>query len=667
MCGIAGMILAPPGVVDAATIHNMCQTIIHRGPDDEGIYAEAGVGLGMRRLSIIDLSGGRQPVHNEDKTVWVVFNGEIYNFPEQRKELERSGHHFYTNSDTEVIVHLYEMYGADCVQKLRGMFALAVYDERSKRLLLARDRLGKKPLHYAFDGSRLLFGSEIKALLAVAPELAEVDREALLGYFYFGYIPDPATAFRGIRKLPPGHLLEFADGKVSVRQYWDLPAFGTAEPKSEEEYLEEMERHLAEAVRIRLISDVPLGAFLSGGVDSSTVVALMARASSEPVKTFTIGFAPEDFNEARAARLVSQRFNTEHHELVVEPKIGETLQKLSSSLEEPFADSSILPTYYVSCMTRKYVTVALAGDGGDELFGGYDRYAINLRGQGFDRVPSWVGKYYRESIFPWVPAGFHGRRFLFNATLGDRDRYLDSISFLSVFGRERCIFSKDFLAEADTLASPLLAFQGYFDDAPAKDLVSRLLYLDAKTYLPFDILTKVDRMSMATSLEVRAPILDHVFVEWATRLPSDMKFRQGQGKYLLKKLAARVGVPREVLDRPKQGFALPLVHWMRGELKKELLAILVEPRTLQRGYFDAQAVRDLLDEHWRGRRDRSSEIWMLLMFELWHRNFLEAGAVERSSVLGRPSPTMLTTASTSQRPEKRETAIFRSAEQGRKL
>ncbi len=454
---------------------------------------------------------------------------------------------------------------------------------------------------------------------------------------------------------------------MSVQRYWDLPAFGTAEPKSEEEHLDEMERHLAEAVRIRLISDVPLGAFLSGGVDSSTVVALMARASSEPVKTFTIGFAPEDFNEARAARLVSQRFNTEHHELVVEPKIGETLQKLSASLEEPFADSSILPTYYVSRMTRKYVTVALAGDGGDELFGGYDRYAINLRGQTLNRIPSWAGKYYRESIFPRLPAGFHGRRFLFNATLGDRDRYLDSMSFLSVFGRERSIFSKDFLAEADTLASPLLAFQGCFDDAPAKDLLSRLLYLDAKTYLPFDVLTKVDRMSMAASLEVRAPILDHVFVEWATRLPSDMKFRQGQGKYLLKKLAARVGVPQQVLDRPKQGFALPLVHWMRGELKKELLAILVEPRTLQRGYFDAQAVRDLLNEHWRGRRDRSGEIWMLLMFELWHRNFLEAGAVERSSVLGRPSPTMLTTASTSQRPEKRETDIFRSAEQGRKL
>src|SRR5579859_773363 len=426
MCGIAGIVKARPGIVEAATVHSMCQTIIHRGPDDEGIYAKGGVGLGMRRLSIIDLSGGHQPVHNEDKNVWVVFNGEIYNFPDLRKELERSGHCFYTNSDTEVIVHLYEEYGSNCVKRLRGMFALAVYDERRERLLLARDRLGKKPLHYAFDGSRLLFGSEIKALLAAAPELADIDQQALLQYFSFGYIPDPATAFRRIRKLPPGYLLEFSDGRVSVHQYWELPAYGTAQSQAEEGFLEEMEHHLAEAVRIRLISDVPLGALLSGGVDSSTVVALMARASSKPVRTFTIGFSELDFNEAHAARTVAHRFGTEHHELIVQPKIGETLQHLSSSLEEPFADSSILPTYYVSLMTRKHVTVALAGDGGDELFAGYDRYAINLRGQVFKYIPSWAGKYYREQIFPRLPRGLRGRGFIFNSTLNDRDRYLDS-------------------------------------------------------------------------------------------------------------------------------------------------------------------------------------------------------------------------------------------------
>lgn len=623
MCGIAGMFnTAVEAVVDAPTIHRMCQTIIHRGPDDEGIYVKGGVGLGMRRLSIIDLSGGQQPIHNEDKTVWVVFNGEIYNFRELRAELERGGHRFYTNTDTEVIVHLYEDLGSNFVLKLRGMFAIALYDERRRSLVLARDRLGKKPLHYSFTAGQFLFGSEIKSLLAVAPELAEVDQEAVLQYFYFGYILDPATAFRSIRKLPPGFLLEFANGKTILWQYWEVPTYGTAGPKSEEEYLEELERQLDDAVRIRLISDVPLGALLSGGVDSSTIVALMARASSRPVKTFTIGFSHEDFNEARAARVVSERFGTEHQELVVEPRIGETLEHLSRSLEEPFADSSILPTYYVSQLTRQHVTVALAGDGGDELFAGYERYATDLRRRVFDWIPHWAGRCYRDYVYPRLPSTFVGRRFLFNISLPPRDRYLDSISFLPACHRERGLFSGDFLDSRCRAVAPLNSFQSYFDNAPADKRLSRLLYLDTKTYLPGDVLTKVDRMSMAASLEVRAPILDHHVVEWAARLPENLKFRDGKGKYVLRKLAARVGVPQEVLNRPKQGFALPLVHWMRGELKDDLLPILLEPRTLGRGYFNPKTVRGLLEEHSRGRRDHSAQIWMLLMFELWHRNFL---------------------------------------------
>src|SRR3984957_9854483 len=571
MCGIAGMFnTAVEAVVDAPTIPRMCQTIIHRGPDDEGIYVKGGVGLGMRRLSIIDLSGGQQPIHNEDKTVWVVFNGEIYNFRELRAELERGGHRFYTNTDTEVIVHLYEDLGSNFVLKLRGMFAIALHDERRKLMVLARDRLGKKPLHYSFTAGQFLFGSEIKSLLAVSPELAEVDQEAVLQYFYFGYILDPATAFRSIRKLPPGFLLEFANGKTSLRRYWDLPAYGSAGPKSEEEYLEELENKLDEAVRIRFISGVPLGALLSGGVDSSTVVALMARASSRPVKTFTIGFSREDFNEAEAARIVSDRFGTEHHELVVEPKIGETLELLSRSLEEPFADSSIIPTFYVSQLTRQHVTVALAGDGGDELFAGYQRYAIEMERRAFDRIPRWAGSFYRNYVYPRLPSTTAGRRFLYNISLPARDRYLDSLSFLPACHRERALFSDEFVDRFCGAGTALTSFQDTFDHAPANDLLSRLLYLDTKTYLPGDILTKVDRMSMAASLEVRAPILDHHVVEWAARLPEGSKFRNGHGKYLLKKLAARVGVPQEVLNRPKQGFALPLVHWMRGELKDEL-------------------------------------------------------------------------------------------------
>jgi asparagine synthase (glutamine-hydrolysing) len=498
-----------------------------------------------------------------------------------------------------------------------------LYDERNRAMILARDRLGKKPLHYSFVAGQFLFGSEIKSLLAVAPELAEVDQEALLQYFYFGYILDPATAFRAIRKLPPGFLLEFANGKTSLRRYWDLPAYGTAGPKSEEEYLKELESQLDEAVRIRLISDVPLGALLSGGVDSSTIVALMARASSRPVKTFTIGFSREDFNEAGAARVVSERFGTEHHELVVEPKIGETLQLLTSSLEEPFADSSILPTFYVSQLTRRHVTVALAGDGGDELFAGYQRYAVELGRGVFNGIPRWAGRCYRNHVYPRLPSTVAGRRFLFNISLPARDRYLDGLSFLPACHRERALFSDEFVNSFCGAGAPLHSFQNYFDNAPADDLLSRLLYLDTKTYLPGDILTKVDRMSMAASLEVRAPLLDHHVVEWAARLPKGSKFREGRGKYLLTKLAARVGVPQEVLNRPKQGFALPLVHWMRGELKDDLLPILLEPKTLGRGYFNPKGIRNLLEEHRRGRRDHSAQIWMLLMFELWHRNFLE--------------------------------------------
>ncbi|MBS1850701.1 MAG: asparagine synthase (glutamine-hydrolyzing) [Acidobacteria bacterium] len=623
MCGIAGWIGRNDEVADAAGVHRMCQTIVHRGPDDEGLYARGPAGLGMRRLSIIDLSGGHQPIHNEEKNIWVVFNGEIYNFPELRKQLEDRGHRFYTHSDTEVIVHLYEEMGADCVTKLRGMFAIALWDERAQSLLLARDRLGKKPLYYAQHGGRLYFGSEIKAILAVEPSLADVDPEGVLKFFYFGYVPDPNSAFRAVHKLPPGHLLEYQAGKIQVRRYWDLPAFGSQAPASEEECLEELERRLAEAVRIRLISDVPLGALLSGGVDSSLVVALMARASSRPVKTFSIGFREQKFNEAEYARLVAERFGTEHHELVVEPNLDETLEFLTRSLEEPFADSSMLPTYYVCQMARKYVTVALSGDGGDELFAGYDRYAVDAQRSKLDWLPGWAGRLYRGLLHSHLPSGTYGKNFAWNASLPPRDRYLDSISYLPGLDRERSVFAEDFLQSVAGLPNPMQQFREYYDSAPAGSHLERLLYLDVKTYLAGDILTKVDRMSMATSLEARVPMLDHVFVEWVAALPAEWKFRHGTRKYLLKKLAERVGVPRALLHRPKQGFQLPLEAWMKGEMKQKLYGLLLEPRTLQRGYFRPQAVQSMVEEHLRGRRDRSSVLWQMLVLELWQRNFLE--------------------------------------------
>jgi asparagine synthase (glutamine-hydrolysing) len=625
MCGIAGIIANEDATsLEPRTIRRMCDVIAHRGPDDEGIYIDGPVGLGMRRLSIIDVAGGQQPIHNEDKSIWVVFNGEIYNFLELRRELEAAGHQFSTRSDTEVIVHLYEEVGVECIRKLRGMFAIALWDDREKKLLLARDRLGKKPLHYAFANNGFMFCSEVKSVLAVAPELAEVDSEALLYYFRFGYIPDPYTAFRRIRKLPPGNLLEFKDGRTSVRSYWELPPYGTFDPASEAEYLDELERKLEEAVRIRLISDVPLGALLSGGVDSSIVVALMARTSSGPVKTFSIGFSDEAFDETVHARAVSERFGTEHHEFRVDPAFSETLDKLTGMLEEPFADSSIIPSYHVSRLARQHVTVALSGDGGDELFAGYDRYAVNLRRRSLEFVPNRLRRLYRERIHPFVPNGLWGRNLVYNLTLEKGDRYLDSISFLPVGGRDTQVFSSDFIRQASGGNHSSNLFRAYYDSPIPRDPLSRMQYLDTKTYLCADVLTKVDRASMAASLEVRCPILDHEFVEWSASLAPGWKLRFGQSKYALKRLAERLGIPSTAIRRPKQGFAVPLVQWFRNELKADLGSMLLEPRTLARGYFNPAGVRSMLKEHWRARRDHSGALWLLVMFELWHRNFLES-------------------------------------------
>jgi asparagine synthase (glutamine-hydrolysing) len=623
MCGIAGVVSATrESNITEALVHHMCEQIVYRGPDDEGLYVADGAGLGMRRLSIIDLSGGHQPVFNEDRSAWIVFNGEIYNFPELRPELESRGHRFYTHTDTEVIVHLYEEMGADCVKKLRGMFALAIYDKTKRKLILARDRLGKKPLHYALHSGNLYFGSEIKSILAVAPELAEVNAQALLEYLYFGYVADPITVFTGIQKLPPGHLLEFENGKIGVRQYWDLPPYDTYFPKSEEECLEELDRRLFEATRIRLISDVPLGAFLSGGVDSSTVVAMMARASSGPVKTFSIGFTKDDFNEAHYARIVAQKFGTDHHEMILEPDVVQTVEHVTSSLEEPFGDSSMLPTYYVSQMARKHVTVALSGDGGDEIFAGYDRYRIHSDRRIFEYIPGWARRFYRNRIFPLLPNTMRGRKFSYNVSLPWQERYVDGLSFVPAFERDLPLLSDGFRDVLRRSEDPGNVLRRYFTHSPAKDPVSQLLYVDTKTYMVADILTKVDRMSMLNSLEVRVPILDYELVEWAAGLSSAWKLRGRQLKYILLKLAERVGVPREALYRKKQGFALPLVHWMRHELK-DMLTVLIEPRTLDRGYFAADGVRKVINDHLLRGRTNTGPLWRLLMFELWHRNFLE--------------------------------------------
>lgn len=623
MCGIAGIVATDrEAQIDPVDIQSMCSAIVHRGPDDEGIFVRGPVGLGMRRLSIIDVAGGQQPIHNEDGTVWVVFNGEIYNFPELRKELEADGHTFYTHSDTEVIVHLYERYGSACVRRLRGMFGLALYDLRNRTLLLARDRLGKKPLHYALHNGNLYFGSEIKSLLAVAPNLSRLDTDGIAHFLYYGYIPDPYTAFFPIKKLPPGCLLEFQNGSVRVEQYWDLPEFCTAR-LSDSECLDKLEQTLFDAVKMRLISDVPLGALLSGGVDSSLVVAAMAHTASAPVKTFSIGFSAGDFNEAEHARAVASRFGTDHHELIVDADLWETLQTLTSTIDEPFADSSIIPTYHVARMARQHVTVVLSGDGGDEFFAGYDPYVVHSQRQFFDLIPSFFAPAYHKLIYPLIPSKIRDRKLTHNFVLNSRERFIGGSAILPIHDKELTVLTPEFFQLVSAENGPSATMRRYYDAAPASDLISRMQYTHAKTYLTADVLTKVDRMSMACSLEVRCPLLDHVFVELATTLPLSMKLRRGTRKYMLRKLAERLEIPREVLDRPKQGFALPLKHWMRAELKDEIANVLLEPRTLQRGYFRKSQVERLLHEHHRAERDHSTALWQMLAFEMWHRNYLE--------------------------------------------
>src|SRR5215813_1323666 len=464
MCGIAGFVAGDSERVTVDEVRRMTNLIVHRGPDEEGISTWGTVGLGMRRLSIIDLSAGSQPIYNEDRSISVVFNGEIYNFCELRTELEARGHEFYTHTDTVVIVHLYEDFGLDFVKKLRGMFAIALYDQKGESLLLARDRLGKKPLYYALHKGRLYFASEIKAILAIAPDLTELDPDGILQYFYFGYISDPDSAFRHIRKLPPGHLAEYRHGAIAVRQYWDIPAYGNCDPGSDQACLEELEQRLSDAVRMRLVSDVPLGALLSGGVDSSIIVAVMARNSSAPVKTFSIGFRHASFNEAEYARMVAARFGTDHHELIIDAEINQTLGHLTAMLEEPFADSSMIPTYCVSHLARQGVTVALSGDGGDELFAGYHRYFNNWKGRYLDVIPDNVGHFYRTYLYPRLPRRTRGRRYMWSALLSSRDSYLDRIAFLPALDRERELFAHEFVRSAERRSHPFHKFECYYDE-----------------------------------------------------------------------------------------------------------------------------------------------------------------------------------------------------------
>jgi asparagine synthase (glutamine-hydrolysing) len=618
MCGIAGYLLRKEPAREEL-VRAMCAQIRHRGPDDEGVYVAGGCGIGMRRLSIIDLSTGHQPVSNEDGTVWVVFNGEVYNYQELRADLIARGHRFRTNSDTETLVHLYEEHGAEGLALLRGMFAFCIWDAPRRKMLLARDRFGKKPLYYAVLPEGLYFASELKCLRAAGVPLEE-DREALRLYFQFGYIADPYTAFRGVRKLLPGCWIEYSmDGSMREGRYWRMPEFqpGEAARIGEEATRARLREGFDEAVRLRMIADVPLGAFLSGGIDSSLVVASMAKQSAEPVKTFSIGFEEAKYNELEYAAMVAKQYRTEHHEILVKPDSVDLISKLAWHFDEPFADSSAIPTYIVSEFAARHVKVALSGDGGDEFFAGYTTLGNVEQFASYDRIPSPIRKlmWWTASALPYSAYGKNRLRVM--GASNALDRYFEG-NYTMHFLRKRMLRPEWMLPGDSNYLRKMLPHCF----PPGGDILAQAQYWEASANLIGDMLVKVDRASMAASLEVRCPLLDHEFAGFAAGIPLAWKRRNGVGKQiLLDALGDRL--PPALLTRPKMGFGVPLDDWFRGPLRELTWDTLTGERFKARGIVDPAFVRYLLEEHQSGRRSNHHQIYGLLMLELWRRN-LEA-------------------------------------------
>jgi len=624
MCGIAGIVDVTGRPVDGALLRSMTTVIAHRGPDGDGIVCRGSAGLGHRRLAIIDLVTGDQPMVSDDGLIRITFNGEIYNFRELRRDLEARGAKFRTTSDTEVILRAYEAHGPECVQRLRGMFAFAILDERARRLVLARDRAGIKPLVYAWDGRRLLFASEIKAILEDPSVRRDLDLDALGEYLTFHYVPAPRTIFTAVRKLPPAStlVLSLDGGEPVVSRYWSL-RFVPDVRVTEREWVERLRAELTDAVRCHMISDVPIGAFLSGGMDSSTVVALMAQASGTPIRTFSIGFDEADFDELRFARQVATRYGTDHYELVVKPNALEVLPKLAWHFDEPFADSSAIPTYYVSKITREHVTVALSGDGGDENFAGYRRYARALAlHERFDRGAGRLTRPLLKLASELLPVGAPGQALAGMLGAGPLERYFRLVTYQR---REtlRRLLSDDLAAPVSSASSPAL-FARLASGADTADYVSTLQHIDLATYLPGDILAKVDAMSMAVSLESRVPLLDHRLVEFLATVPSTFKLRNGSGKYLLQRAMAQ-DLPGDILTRRKMGFGVPLGAWFRRELRDMARDVLLGSQARERGLFRPSEVESLLATHDSGRRDCSARLWSLICFELWMRQWADRG------------------------------------------
>ncbi len=639
MCGICGAAWTDPGrALPDGALAAMSDAIAHRGPDDSGVYRDDHAALGFRRLSIVDLAGGHQPLSNEAGTVWTVFNGEIYNFPALRHRLEARGHTLRSSGDTEVLVHLYEDEGPDFVRLLRGMFALAIWDAPRRRLVLARDRLGQKPLVYRVDGSRLVFASELKALLAL-PEAdvpRRLDPTALDRYLTYGYVPHPGTILEGVHKLPPAHVAVWHEGTLRLDRYWnpDWEAERDGDPAEDAGRLREA---LDAAVREQMVADVPLGAFLSGGVDSTVIVGLMQRASDRPVRTFSIGFDDPAFDESRFAAMAAASLHTEHHAFRVEPRAWETLPGLARHFDEPFADSSALPTWHVARETRRHVTVALTGDAGDELFAGYDRYRAVALAAMLDRLPESPRRFLGGPVARALPVSSRAktrlrrvRRMLEGIGEPPGSRYLRWVGLFDEPSRAS-LYSDDFLDHlaraGDTDpdgADPRSVLDRAFLAAPKRDPVTRATIADLLTYLPGDLLCKVDIASMAHSLECRSPFLDHRVVELALAMPlrRKLRLRGGRSKVVLKRAFADL-IPRAIATRPKMGFGVPIDRWFRDELKDELRGVLLDPVALGRGLFRPEAVARLIDEHVAASRDHAYKLWALLMLELWHRQYMD--------------------------------------------
>ena len=628
MCGICGIIHNQPYPVDKSALEGMNAVLSHRGPDSDGFYVRPGVGLAMRRLAIIDLQTGDQPISNEDESIWVVQNGEIYNFPELRADLEKRGHTFRTNTDTECIVHLYEEYGDDCVQHMRGMFVFALWDAKAERLLIARDRMGQKPLYYSTQNGRLYFSSELTSLLVALPRKPEIHLPSIDYFLSLQYIPEPLTPYENVFKLPAAHSLTFERGMINVERYWRL----SYEPKwdqSEGELAKELRERLRDAVVMRMISDVPLGAHLSGGIDSSIIVALMAQAISQPVKTFSVGFEESSFSELPYARAVAERYATDHHEFTLTfGDIPATISTLIAHFGEPFADPSAIPLYHLARLTRQYVTVALNGDGGDEAFAGYHRYWLDPWANRYSSLPVILTEKLIPALTRMLPNGkdspvggnlIDGIKRL--EQLVDIDSRASILRWGSYFSpaRKSRLWRQEYQAALENrLAESFLV--GKFEEALAESFMDRTLYADIHSYLPGDLLVKADRMTMAHSLEGRSPFLDHELAGWAARLPENMKVRGRVGKYLLRK-AFGDDLPPRVHTRGKQGFGIPLGDWFRGPLANWAHDVILDPQSSLDQWFESQPRQRLLDEHATGRANHGKRIYALVVLGLWSQSF----------------------------------------------